>query len=581
MLSGPSRVADQRLGAVEDIGLVVQRREPLAGPGEADGDRAAMDLGRVEDVERAGAVEGDEVGDVDERRDRAQTDGAQAVLEPLRRGTVFHAAHEAAIKDGTGLVGDVGREMHADRTGEASGYGFDRGGDQPPEAAGGEVARDAGDAERVGTVGGDGDVDDGIGGVEVDVAGADRSVGVELDDAVMRGGELHLAFRQHHAVAFDTADLSDLDCGVDAGDVVAGRGDHDLDACARVGGAADDLKLAGGGQHLADAQFIGVGMLLGLENMTDGEGRETLGGVRDALDLEAEIGQGESDLVEGGVGLQMLLEPGEREFHETAPDVPGRGLGDHARLGKGGETDRNAAQEIRRIRVVLAQLRPAGRRTHLGFENFDEPEPLADQFHVGGEAAVAGEKRLMPAPPGGEAPVPLALVPREGRVDRIEAADGDFERFDDRGGPARAVENDVTATDLRKGVAARREIPQRAAGRGLDAREHQREQFVGQFGAVAEGKRDGKGRIGHGQSLSLPGRVARIAPTIRGSARRSEASIDHGRKTSRAGSGCPGWHCTENSSMWNSHQIIVSANLLMEVRRIERGSVRTGRSKEN
>ena len=172
--------------------------------------------------------------------------------------------------------------------------------------------------------------------MQVDVAGADLGRGVEFDDAVMGVGELHLALREHHAVALDAADLADFDGRVDAGDVVARRGDHDLDAGPRVGGAADDLKLADGGQHLADAQLVGVRMLLGLEHVTDGEGREALGGVRDALDLEAEIGQGERDLVERGVGFEMLFEPGKGEFHAVVPGGPGRGLGDRAGLGKSG-----------------------------------------------------------------------------------------------------------------------------------------------------------------------------------------------------------------------------------------------------
>ena len=136
-------------------------------------------------------------------------------------------------------------------------------------------------------------------------------------------------------MALDAADLADLDGGVDARNVVAGGGDHDLDAGARVGGAADDLFLALGGQHVADPELVGVGVFLGGQNLAHGEGGETLGGVVDALDLEAEIGQGEGDLAECRVGLQMLLEPGEREFHEAVPDDPERGLGDRARLGKG------------------------------------------------------------------------------------------------------------------------------------------------------------------------------------------------------------------------------------------------------
>ena len=84
---GAVGVADQRLGAVEGVVLAVERAQRLAGAGEADGDRAVQLVG-VEDVQRPVAVVGDEVGDVDERGDRAEADGAQPVLQPLRRGAV-------------------------------------------------------------------------------------------------------------------------------------------------------------------------------------------------------------------------------------------------------------------------------------------------------------------------------------------------------------------------------------------------------------------------------------------------------------------------------------------------------------
>ena len=208
-----------------------------------------LSLSRVEDVQRAVAVVGDEVGDVDERGDRAEADGAQAVLQPVGRGAVPDAADQAADEERAGLAGDVGGEVDRDRAGEGAGDGLDGRGGEAAEAAGGEVAGDAGDAEGVGAVGGDGDVDDRVEGDDVDVAGADGGVGVELDDAGVGVGELHLALGEHHAVALDAADFPDLDRGVDAGDVVAGLGDHDLDAGARVRGAADDLLLAVGGQR--------------------------------------------------------------------------------------------------------------------------------------------------------------------------------------------------------------------------------------------------------------------------------------------------------------------------------------------
>ena len=288
----------------------------------------------VEDVQRAVAVVGEEVGDVDEGGDGAQADGAQAVLQPGGRGAVADAADQAADEERAGLAGDVGGEIDRDRAGEGAGDGDDGGGDERAEAAGGEVAGDAGDAEGVGAVGGDGDVDDRVEGDDVDVAGADRRVGRELDDAVVLVGELHLALGEHHAVALDAADLADLDRGVDAGDVVAGLRDHHLDAGTRVRGAADDLLLAVGGQHAADAELVGVGVGVRLEHLADGEGGQRLAGIADALDLEAEVGEGEGQLLERGGGLEVVLEPGEGELHRDVPRCAERDLGEAGREGK-------------------------------------------------------------------------------------------------------------------------------------------------------------------------------------------------------------------------------------------------------
>ena len=57
-------------------------------------DEIAGDLGGVEDVQRPAAVEGDVVGDVDQRVDRPQPDRQQPLLQPFRRRPVVDAAHQ-------------------------------------------------------------------------------------------------------------------------------------------------------------------------------------------------------------------------------------------------------------------------------------------------------------------------------------------------------------------------------------------------------------------------------------------------------------------------------------------------------
>ena len=56
-------------------------------------------------------------------------------------------------------------------------------------------------------------------------------------------------------------------------------------------------------------------MLLGTDNARDGEGRQLLGWIFDMLDLKARHGHGVNNLLRARRGFQVLLEPGQGEFH--------------------------------------------------------------------------------------------------------------------------------------------------------------------------------------------------------------------------------------------------------------------------
>ena len=51
----------------------------------------------------------------------------------------------------------------------------------------------------------------------------------------------------------------------------------------------------------------------------EGHVRQRRGGVLNPLHLQPEIGQGIKDIVKGGLGLEVILEPGKREFHRAGP----------------------------------------------------------------------------------------------------------------------------------------------------------------------------------------------------------------------------------------------------------------------
>ena len=147
-----------------------------------------------------------------------------------------------------------------------------------PRPGGREVAGDAGHAQAIGPVGRHLDVDQRI--VEPHDLGegrADGRVVGQLDDAVMILAQPHLALGAEHAVGFDAADHPGLELQPGAGNVAADRREDALHAGARIGRAADHLDLAAAGIDQADPQPVGIGMLLGLHDIADGEGREIAG----------------------------------------------------------------------------------------------------------------------------------------------------------------------------------------------------------------------------------------------------------------------------------------------------------------
>ena len=116
----------------------------------------------------------------------------------------------------------------------------------------------------------------------------------------------------------DAADHALGEGDVFSRDVGPDRREHALHAGSRVGRAAHDLYRAGTRLDHADPEPVGVGMLFGLDDMTDDEARVFGARILDALDLEADAGQRLDDLGERGLRVEMVLEPGEGEFHRRA-----------------------------------------------------------------------------------------------------------------------------------------------------------------------------------------------------------------------------------------------------------------------
>ena len=98
---GTTVVGDHGHAGLERVGPAVERLELLALLGKAQA-QIALQLSRVEHVQRPAEVHGHEVGDVDQGRDRPQPDRGQALLQPRRARPVAHAAEHPADEQRAG-----------------------------------------------------------------------------------------------------------------------------------------------------------------------------------------------------------------------------------------------------------------------------------------------------------------------------------------------------------------------------------------------------------------------------------------------------------------------------------------------
>ena len=239
-------------------------------------------------------------------------------------GPFLHAAHEPQREAAAERRRCAEVERHRDRTGKFALHRLDPGIHELAHVGGGEVARDAVHAGAVRTVGRQVDLDHRI--VEAGplrVALADRRVGRQLDDALVIVGDLQLDVRAQHAAALDAADRADAERHVLARNVRARRHEHAVHAGARIGRAAHDLhRIAGAGIDHAHAQPVGVGMLLGRDHARDRERRQQLA-VSSTLSTSSPIMVSLSTMRgERRIRVEMLLEPGEGEFHRRTFSSP-------------------------------------------------------------------------------------------------------------------------------------------------------------------------------------------------------------------------------------------------------------------
>ncbi|GJE72844.1 hypothetical protein CHKEEEPN_4405 [Methylorubrum podarium] len=361
-------IGDHHRVRVEPVGLAIEGHEALAVLRPTH-DQGPGDLVRVEHVQRPAAVEGHVVGDVDERVDRAQADRPQALLHPRGRGTVLHAAHEAEGEERAETrVVRVELQRDGGRAGALAAHRRHRLALQGAEAGGGEIAGDAVDRGAVRAVRRQVDLDHRI--VEPGpegVGGADGCVGGQIEDAVVVLAEAQLRPGAEHAAALDPADRAHREGDVLARHVGARRREDREHAGPRVRRAAHDLeRLPVPGIDLADPQAVGVGVLLGGDHPRDDVGTKRGGLVLDAFDFEADPRQRFRDRVEGCLGVEVVLEPGEGEFHLTTSSRPPERAGPGSKGGAVGlrrsSHPRGSARRSAGSRNAPASAHPPRRR---------------------------------------------------------------------------------------------------------------------------------------------------------------------------------------------------------------------------
>ena len=169
------------------------------------------------------------------------------------------------------------------------------------------------------------------------VAGADRRVGRQVDDAVVIVGNLQLGRRAQHAAAFDAADGADAERDVLAGNVGAGRREHAGHAGARVRRAADHLHRCAPSpvSTMQTRSRSALGCCLASITCAIDERRQRFRPCPRRCSTSSPIMVSLSTmLVERLVGVEMLLQPGEGEFHRAQAVPPSSPLNPPASVGK-------------------------------------------------------------------------------------------------------------------------------------------------------------------------------------------------------------------------------------------------------
>ena len=293
--------------------LAVERRQELAFARAPHDDAGAVEAIEIERVQRVSQLEQRQVGRVHHAVDGPHAARAQPLLHGERRGPDAHALDDARHVSRTALRVldlDARRQLALPRRRDER---------QPHRCTDQrrQLARDAEVRKRVGAVGGDVDLEDGVGQAQHLVERLpQRSAGREDQEPGVIVGEPELARRAEHAAALDAAELRRLD-GQPARQHRP-RPRHGNDVARRIVlRSAQNLMDAGAVVHLADAQVIAALDGLARDDLRDDHARPE-GARLAAFDLHAGEGEPVRDLVVGQIDRAQLAQPAQRDLHSCS-----------------------------------------------------------------------------------------------------------------------------------------------------------------------------------------------------------------------------------------------------------------------
>ncbi len=252
------------------------------------------------------------------------------LLQPCRRGAVLDAFDTRPANTGQALAVSFANSSlmsteHSALPSTVAKFWFRF---QLAHAGRRQISRDAAHARAVGPVRRQLHLEHGI--VEarrIDVALTDLvlPLGGQIENAVALRAQFEFGGRAHHAVGDDATHRLLFERDFRAGDIRAQGREYAEHASFGVRRPAHDFEQRLALRHfdLQHLQLVGIRMLVGFDHARNSEGAKLRARVVHAFDLEADGIELGAEFLDGFLRLEMILQPGECEFHRSVLSIFG------------------------------------------------------------------------------------------------------------------------------------------------------------------------------------------------------------------------------------------------------------------